>query len=315
MATVAELGGRVLRRLGVAAVPAGDRPSPGPVTTVAEVAQRALRLVGANPVPAGSRPHASSTPSGANDVARLALLRLEVIASDEAPSIVDMADAVGAAGSVHEGLNALGLVSWTIDNIPASAVRHYALMAAQLLAPGYGKAADMALYAAAQEVLRLMALSGPLGQRLAEEKVASVHHALVAAGLVDWQPTAIPAAHAEDYAALAAARLAPTLGKAFDPGDAEARVRRASLLRLAPGLAEQKLMAVHAQLDAVGRARWGVNDIPDYVEEGYVVLAANLLAPEFGLPADAVAEARALRDLAAAASLQSSGARIVVEYF
>lgn len=211
--TVADLGARVLRRLGIAAVAAADRPALTVTVSVAEIALRALQWLG-------------------------------VVAADETPIAADAA--------------------------------------------------------------------------IAQAKVQAVHDSLVGQGIVSWPSSAIPQAVSEDYVMLVALHLASTFGK---PGDAaqeparEAHIRRVSLLMQAPGIAEQAVMDVHANLDARGKARWSVFDIPDYAEAPYVMLAANLAAPAFGLPVDPAADVRAMRDLAQVVSLRSSGAHVRAEYF
>ena len=51
-------------------------------------------------------------------------------------------------------------------------------------------------------------------------------------------------------------------------------------------LAEQKVRAVHYDLDVRGKVRWSLFDIPDFAEEPYVYMAAYLLSPECGMKAD-----------------------------
>jgi hypothetical protein len=213
MATVAALGARVLRRLGVAAVAAGDRPGQIAPVGVAAIALRALQW-------------------------------LSVVAADETPAAADLA--------------------------------------------------------------------------YAETKTRALHDSLVAQGLVAWTADAIPAAVSEDMVRLVALHLAPAFGKTGDPAQLDAiesRIRRISLLATAPQVAEQAVMDVHAGLDARGVTRWSVFDIPDHVEGPYVVLAANLAAPQFGLPVDQAAEVRALRELAQVIALRSSGGHVRTEYF
>lgn len=49
-------------------------------------------------------------------------------------------------------------------------------------------------------------------------------------------------------------------------------------------LAQQKVQSVHDSLGARGLLRWTIDDIPVYAEEPYIIMAAALLAPEFGVP-------------------------------
>lgn len=215
-ATVADLGARVLRRLGIAAVAASDRPAPAAAIGVDEIAKRALILLG-------------------------------VSASDEDP-----------------------------------------------------------------------ATKYPLDFAYARDKATALHESLVGQGLASWPASAIPLAVSEEMVRLTAMHLAPAFGKAADPAqlDAiEARIRRVSLLLTAPALAEQAVMDVHSNLDARGKARWSCQDIPDYAKNPYVLLAANLVAPQFGLKADPAAEVTAMRALAQVIALPSAGAPIRAEYF
>jgi hypothetical protein len=212
-ATVADLGARVLRRLGIAAVAAADRPSISATMTIPIVAVRALMLLG-------------------------------VIAADEDPSPPDLA--------------------------------------------------------------------------LGVEKAVVVHESLVAHGLVPWAETAIPRSVSDEYVRLTAMHLAPSFGKTVDPAMQEViegRIRRVALLIRAPDLAEQAVLDVHAALDARGKTRWTCFDIPDFVEAPYVLMAANLLAPQFGLPQDPAANVWAMRELAQVIALGSNDEPIRAEYF
>jgi hypothetical protein len=212
-ATIADLGARALRRLGVAAVAASDRPAAGATVPAATIATRAL-------------------------------IWLAVIAADETPAAAD--------------------------------------------------------------------------QALAADKVAAIHDALVSQGIASWALDAIPLAVSEEMVRLTAMHLAPAFGKATDPAqqDAiEARIRRVSLLLNAQDFAEQAVMDVHANLDARGKTRWSMWDIPDFAEAPYILMAANLLAPLFGLPADPAADARAMRDLAQVIALGAGPEPIRAEYF
>jgi len=214
----------------------------------------------------------------------------------------------------HDALVAQGMVSWASGAIPLAYSEDYVALAANLLAPLVGK--PMADMGAIEGRLRRGALSGARGQALAEAKVTAVHDAMNAQGLVSWASSAIPLAHAEDYAMMAANLLAPLVGKPMsDMMPVEARVRRASLLRTAPALAEQAVMDVHAVLDARGKTRWSSLNIPDYAASPYVLMASNLVAPQFGLPVDMMAEARAMRELAQVIALPSSGETVRADYY
>lgn len=159
----------------------------------------------------------------------------------------------------------------------------------------------------------------PADAEVATFTAQAVHHGLVGQGLAAWgNGNAVPSAVAEEYTILVALHLAPLFGKEADPAaatGAEMRIRRISMVAKSQGDAEQAVMDVHAWLDATGRARWGVWDIPDYAEGPYVALAANRVAPQFEMPVDQVAEARALRELAQAIALPSTGETMRPEWF
>jgi len=158
----------------------------------------------------------------------------------------------------------------------------------------------------------------PLDFAYARDKATALHDSLVGQGIASWLSSAIPLAVSEEMVRLTAMHMAPAFGKAADPAqlDAiEARIRRVSLLLTAPALAEQAVMDVHANLDARGQARWSVFDIPDYAENPYVLLAANLVAPQFGLKPDEAAEVRAMRALAQVVALPSTGQPVRADYF
>ena len=57
----------------------------------------------------------------------------------------------------------------------------------------------------------------PSDQALAFDKVASVHAALDAQGVVWWNGTAVPRAFVEEYTKLTAAQTSSSFGKASDP--------------------------------------------------------------------------------------------------
>lgn len=160
--------------------------------------------------------------------------------------------------------------------------------------------------------------SEPADQAAALAKVQAVNEAQVAAGNASWTADAIPLAVSEEMVMLTAAHLAPMFGKAVDREavpSVEARVRRAAMLARAQADAEQAVHDVHAALDARGRARWSVFDIPDHAERHYVALAANILAPQFERQADQLAEARAERHFAQTTSLPSTGEPMAPAYF
>jgi hypothetical protein len=158
----------------------------------------------------------------------------------------------------------------------------------------------------------------PLDQALMLDKVASVHGALDAQGLVWWDGTAVPRAFVEEYTKLAAAQGATSFGKAADPANVamlEARVRKGVMLLSADDNANQAVQAIHDDLAMRGLARWSSLDIPEPVGEAYTLLAAARLAPLFEMqvnPNDAVAAMTAIYRYI---SLPSSGEQTPAQYF
>lgn len=151
----------------------------------------------------------------------------------------------------------------------------------------------------------------------ANAKVMAVHDDLVAQGIAPWGGDyVIPRFVSEDYIMLTALHLAPSFGKGGDPDAVirlQSRIRLKAMLR--SGVAEQAVQDVHSALASQNRVRWTVFDIPDYVENAYVVLAANLLAPAFGVAVDEVGQLRAERTIAQAIALPASGEPLQQEYF
>lgn len=155
-------------------------------------------------------------------------------------------------------------------------------------------------------------------QALALDKVASVHAALDAQGVVWWDGTAVPRAFVEEYVKLTAGQMATSFGKASDPAALallEARVRKGAMVISADDNAQQAVMDVHNDLAMRGIARWSSQDIPDAAGTSYVVLAADALAPLFGMKTDPKDAAMAMIALFRYVALPTSGQRVVVEYF
>lgn len=158
----------------------------------------------------------------------------------------------------------------------------------------------------------------PSDQALLLDKVASVHAQLDAQGVVWWPSTAVPRAFAEEYTKMAAMQAASSFGKSADPSlltMLEARVRKGAMTLSADDNANQAVQAVHDDLAMRGLARWSVFDIPSAVAEAYAVLAADRLAPLFGIdtvPADTRAAEVAIYRYVA---LPPSEERVVAAYF
>lgn len=291
---------RVLRELGIL-VPDADRPTAQPAVTKTEVAIRALRSVGVNPAGSGGAPIDAVTVSAAADIAILVLRKLEVIASDETASTNDLNSAVVKVNAVHAHLAAMDLVTWTVDQVPQRAVEFYVIMASALLAPEFGKAGSEQAFSAAQSALGMQQLSGPSGQAIAENKVASVHDTFLAQGIADWTTSTIPAAYAEDYATMTAMLLRKAVGREQDAPSRQVdaaewdaaleRVRKGQAVKGAQARAAQRVAAVHEELNASSLVTWGVDAIPAAAADAYAAMAAAIMAPEFGKPFDAQAYA------------------------
>jgi hypothetical protein len=317
-ATVAQLAARALRKTGLAPVALADHPSSGSVVTLALTAARALRLLGINPVSEADAAANSGTTTY-EAVATRALRRLGVVAADETPVTADTTLAEEKSRAVHEMLAATGLITWASSAIPLSVAEHYAVMAAHLIAPAFGQAGDVAGFDAAFGHVRVIALSGAAGQALAEAEVTAAHQTLNALGYVTWAISAIPESAATHYATMAASRLAPALGR---PADDKGYAAAVSLVRqfamagaTGQAMAEQKVRAAHASLDARGMTRWTLADIPDYAEEPLVMMAAELLAPEVGQPAINGMYLAGEREIRRVVAMPSSGTPVVAVYF
>jgi hypothetical protein len=287
----AAVAARVLLELGIPVAEA-SRPAVLPAVGQTEIASRALQAVGINPVASGNGETGSGVTYAVADIARAALVKLAVIASDETPSTPDQTEAQFRVLDVHDTLLGLSFVSWPIAAIPASVADFYIIMAANLLAPEFGKPANMDAFNGAREMIRQQALSGSAGQALAEAKVAAVHETLNAAGLVAWPVTAVPAAQAESYVRMTAILLAPAMGYQQGAPDrqvdttawdaAEASIRKAAVISGAQARAEAKVLAVQGELNDLGLIEWDAEHIPASLADAVAAMAAMQMGPEFG---------------------------------
>jgi hypothetical protein len=158
----------------------------------------------------------------------------------------------------------------------------------------------------------------PSDQALMLDKVASVHAALDAQGVVWWPSGSVPRAFTEEYTKLTAAMAGSSFGKAIDPAMVpllEARVRKGAMVLSADSNAQQAVQAVHSDLVMRGIARWSIQDIPDPLADPYATLAADALAPLFGGDTDPNDTRDAMVAIYRYVALPSSGETVSTAYF
>jgi hypothetical protein len=155
-------------------------------------------------------------------------------------------------------------------------------------------------------------------QALMVDKVMSVHASLDAQGVVWWTSDAMPRAFVEPYTKLAAAYAASSFGKAADPrvvAMLEAQIKKGATVLSSDDNANQAVMAIHNDLAMRGLARWSSFDIPEAVADSYVVLAADRLAPLFGMDTDPRDAQAAMIGIYRYVALPSSGEAVQARYF
>ncbi len=321
-ATVTELAARALRKLGVAIVADATRMPSGATVTADDIARRAVRMLGINP--AGTLGDASLDPpltTTTNVIASDALVKLGVVAADESPAPLDWAYAQARARHVHDMLSKEWAAPWQESAIPIAVAEWYIIMTANMIAPSFGKPANADAFEMASQAVRRFCLAGQPGQDMAMDKVRAVHEELNALGVVSWPLSAVPGSIAEPYVQMAAALLTPVFkpGTPVDLDSYKAGMGRVRMIAMGgpagQALAEQKVRAVHYNLDARGLTRWSILDIPDFAEEPYVLMAATLMAPEFGAKPDPTWQLIAERDIMRIISLPSNGHPVQTVYF
>jgi len=191
--TIATLGERALRRLGVAIVPVADRP--------------ALTVT----IPAVT-------------IATNALVELGVIASDETPSPADAALALAKVSAMHDALVAQGNVSWSLAAVPQALSEEYTKLSALVMSSSFGKPGDPAMLGLLEGRVRKFSLVAN-APALATEAVQSVHDDLTARGLARWSAQDVPDYAADPYVFLAANQLAPLFDKPANPRDDQVAAR------------------------------------------------------------------------------------------
>jgi hypothetical protein len=155
-------------------------------------------------------------------------------------------------------------------------------------------------------------------QALMLDKAKSVHASLDAQGVVWWSSDAMPRACVEEYTKLTAAMAATSFGKTADPQIVqmlEARVRKGAMVISSDDNAQQAVQAVHDDLVMRGIARWTSLDIPDALSDPYATLAADALAPLFGMDTDPKDTQDAITAIYRYVALPSSGERVAAQYF
>jgi hypothetical protein len=192
--SIATLGERALRRLGVAIIPVEDRP---PLVTYVPAATIAIN----------------------------ALIALGVIASDETPSPDDQALALAKVTQVQASLAAAAVVWWDDSGVPMAVAEEYTRLAATQLASAFGKPGDIQSYGIFEDRVRRMALVLSAND-YANNAVQAVHDDLVARGRARWSVFDIPEVAELPYEVLAANRLAALFDKQIDP-NGEAMATRA----------------------------------------------------------------------------------------
>jgi hypothetical protein len=187
--------------------------------TVAELGERALRRLGVAIVPVADRPMLTSMVVPVDVVATNALIALAVIALDETPSNADQALALAKVLQVQASLASQAVVWWTdAEGVPMAVAEEYTRLVATQLASAFGKPADMQSYGMFEDRVRRMALV--LGAPdYAEGAVQATHDDLVARGRARWSVWDIPEMCEEPYVWLAANRLAPLFDKQPSPRD------------------------------------------------------------------------------------------------
>ena len=307
-----------------------------PATAIPQYAVEAyVSLTAAALVPVHSSPASSGTISAAAPAATREQLVEASLASGETAiktlrsfvysGAYGQAIAEAKLSTVHDELNAMGWVSWPVTAVPAAFAEDYVTLAAAALAPDVGIAQDPGSLQAGQAVLdaararikRAAEVSG--AEALVEDRIQAAHAELTASNLVSWDLGAVPAYVADAYVQMARNTAAVSFGGDMDPKAyemAKQRVRMAVMGGPAGlAVAQQKVLVVHATLDALGKTRWSIFDLPDYVEEPYVLMAASLAAPEFNVKSDPAWPQQAMLTIDAVISVPATDAPVRVCYF
>ena len=186
-ASIAQLGERALRRLGVAIVPEDQRPALAMIVAPATIATNML-------------------------------VELGVIASDETPIASDQALALAKVNAVHDSMVAQAFVRWSVNAIPQAVSEEYTKLAALFAASSFGKQGDPQMLPVLEQRVRKVAMVMQAPDE-AFDAVMAVHQHLTATGFARWSVFDLPESAELPYVLLAANRLAPSFGAQANPAD------------------------------------------------------------------------------------------------
>jgi hypothetical protein len=312
--SIGTIAQKALRRIGVRVVPLDDSPTLTETVAATDIATAALVELGV--LNSDGTPTTETVPQAT--IATAALVELGVIASDETPSPTDQALVLDKVASVHASLQAQGIATWTGDAIPRAFTEEYIKLTAADAASSFGKAVDPSIVALLEGRVRAGATVLNADMPFMLDKVASVHAALDAQGVVWWSGDAVPRAFVVEYTKLTVAMAGASLGKAIDPAiipALEGRIRKGAMVLSSDTKAQEAVQAIHDDLVMRGLARWTSLDIPEPVGEAYEILAADRLAPLFGGDTDPRDTQAAMIAIYRYVALPTSGETVVTAYF
>lgn len=183
--------------------------------SVAALGERALRRLGVAIVPEADRPALTATVPAAT-IATGALTELGVISAEEIPAPADQALALSKVNAAHDSLVAQSFARWSVNAIPQAVAEEYTKLTASILASSFGKQSDIQTYTAFEQRVRRVTMIAQAGNE-ATRAVLAVHRDLVARGMARWSSFDIPDAAELTYEMLAAQLLAPSFGGQANP--------------------------------------------------------------------------------------------------
>ena len=178
--SIATIAQKALRRLGVRIVPLDDSPTLTEMVSFNAIATAALVELGV--LNSDGTPTTRTVPQAT--IATAALVELGVIASDEAPIPSDQALMLDKVASVHASLFDQGIALWAVGTIPRAFAEEYVKLTAAQAASSFGKSIDPAIVAMLEGRVRAGAAVLNADIPFMLDKVASVHAALDAQGVV-----------------------------------------------------------------------------------------------------------------------------------